>query len=90
LLAAAIDMLAPGGVLVYCTCSLEPQEGEHQVARLLASGAPVTRRPIAPAEIGGLAECLTSEGDLRTLPCHLEDKGGLDGFYAARLVRVDR
>jgi 16S rRNA (cytosine967-C5)-methyltransferase len=90
LLAAAIGMLAPGGVLVYCTCSLEPQEGEHQVARLLASGAPVTRRPIAPAEICGLAECLTSEGDLRTLPCHLEGEGGLDGFYAARLVRVDR
>jgi 16S rRNA (cytosine967-C5)-methyltransferase len=90
LLAAAVSMLAPGGVLVYCTCSLEPKEGERQVARLLASGAPVTRRPIAAAEIGGLAECLTSEGDLRTLPCHLADRGGLDGFYAARLVRAGR
>ncbi len=88
LLAAAVHMLGPGGVLVYCTCSLEPQEGEQQVARLLAAGAPVRRRPIEPAEIGGLAECITPDGDLRTLPCHLGSKGGLDGFYAARLVRA--
>lgn len=88
LLAAAIDMLAPGGVLIYCTCSLEPQEGEHQVARLLAAGAPVRRWPIAAAEIGGLAECVTRDGDLRTLPCHLSALGSIDGFYAARLVRA--
>jgi 16S rRNA (cytosine967-C5)-methyltransferase len=88
LLGAAMDMLAPGGVLVYCTCSLEPQEGAHLVARLIARQAPVRRRPIAPAEIGGLAECITAEGDVRTLPCHLAAFEGLDGFYAARLVRT--
>ncbi len=87
LLGAAIEMLAPGGTLVYCTCSLEPQEGVQQVARLLARGAPVERRPIAPSEIGGLVECLTPEGDLRTLPSQLADVDGLDGFFAARLVR---
>jgi len=43
--------------------------------------------PIIADEIGGLGECLTPDGDLRTLPCHLSDRGGLDGFYAARLVR---
>jgi 16S rRNA (cytosine967-C5)-methyltransferase len=88
LLAAAVNMLAPGGTLVFCTCSLEPQEGVQQVARLLAHGAPVERRRIAPAEIGGLEQCITQEGDLRTLPCHLGEHDGLDGFYAARLVRV--
>jgi len=88
LLAAAVDMLAPGGMLVYCTCSLEPQEGVQQVNRLLARGARVERRAIRPEEIGGLRECLTQDGDLRTLPCHLADFDGLDGFYAARLVRV--
>ena len=87
LLAAAIEMLAPGGMLVYCVCSLEPQEGVQQVARLISRGAPVKRRPVEPHEIGGLAECITKDGDLRTLPCHLAEHDGLDGFYAARLVR---
>jgi 16S rRNA (cytosine967-C5)-methyltransferase len=87
LLAAAVDMLAPGGMLVYCTCSLEPQEGKQQIERLLAQGAPVKRIPVEAAEIGGLRESISAEGDLRTLPCHLADKDGLDGFFAARLVR---
>ncbi|HUZ71344.1 MAG TPA: transcription antitermination factor NusB [Stellaceae bacterium] len=87
LLDAAVDMLAPGGMLIYCTCSLEPQEGIDQVTHLFARGSPVERRPIAADEIGGLAECLTDDGDLRTLPCHLADRDGIDGFYAARLVR---
>jgi 16S rRNA (cytosine967-C5)-methyltransferase len=88
LLAAAVEMLAPGGMLVYCTCSLEPQEGLQQVTRLLAKGAPVTRRPIDAEEIGGLADLVTPEGDLRTLPCYLSEVDGLDGFFAARLVRT--
>ena len=50
------------------------------------------RRPIAAAEVGGLAELVSPDGDLRTLPCHLADPdsrmAGLDGFYAARLVRI--
>jgi 16S rRNA (cytosine967-C5)-methyltransferase len=88
LLGSAVEMLAPGGVLVYCTCSLEPQEGVQQVERLLARGAAVKRWPIEPADIGGLAECVTAAGDLRTLPSHLSQVDGIDGFYAARLVRV--
>ena len=88
LLTAAIEMLAPGGILVYCTCSLEPQEGRQQVERLLARNAPVRRSPVDPDEIGGLRECISAEGDLRTLPCHLGDRDGVDGFFAARLVRV--
>lgn len=88
LLAAAVEMLAPGGVLVFCTCSLEPQEGKQQIERLLAHGAPVKRVPVDPAEIGGLRECVSAEGDLRTLPCHLADREGVDGFFAARLIRT--
>lgn len=87
LLASAIDMLAPNGILVYCTCSLEPQEGKQQVERLLAQGAPVKRVPVDASEIGGLQECISPEGDLRTLPCHLAGREGLDGFFAARLMR---
>jgi 16S rRNA (cytosine967-C5)-methyltransferase len=88
LITAAVEMLAPGGTLVYCTCSLEPQEGVQQVTRLLARGAPIARRPVKAEEIGGLAQCLTPDGDLRTLPNHLSEFDGIDGFFAARLVRT--
>ncbi len=52
-----------------------------------ARGAPIKRVPVDPAEIGGLKECISAEGDVRTLPCHLAELDGLDGFFAARLVR---
>ncbi len=87
LLAHAADLLAPGGRLVYGTCSLEPEEGERQLEAFLAAHADFARLPIAAVELGGLGELVTAAGDLRTLPCHLTEKGGLDGFYAARLVR---
>ena len=88
LLAAASEMVAPGGTLVYCTCSLEVEEGPLQIARFLARGVPFERAPIRPREVGDLAELLTAEGDLRTLPSHFSALEGIDGFYAARLVRA--
>ncbi len=91
LLQKAVALLRPGGTLVYCTCSLEPEEGEEAIAALLAAEPTMRRAPVDAAEVAGLTEILTTEGDLRTLPCHLphEDPrlGGLDGFYAARLVK---
>jgi 16S rRNA (cytosine967-C5)-methyltransferase len=89
LLERAIRLVRPGGMLVYCTCSLEPEEGEQQIARLLASHPEMARRPVEPAEIGGLNEAITKDGDLRTLPCYWGEQGGMDGFFAARLVRND-
>jgi 16S rRNA (cytosine967-C5)-methyltransferase len=88
LLRATIPMLKPGGTLVYCTCSLEPEEGIEQISALLAEGAPLRRIPIQPQEIGGLAELITADGDLRTLPCHLAELGGMDAFFAARLEKI--
>ena len=88
LLAAAVEMVKPGGLLVYTSCSLQPEEGPDQVAQLIASGAPVQRVPIVADEVGGLGEILNQDGDLRSLPCHAADIGGLDGFYAARLRRT--
>jgi 16S rRNA (cytosine967-C5)-methyltransferase len=91
LLKKAVALLKPGGTLVYCTCSLEPEEGEQAVAALLATESAVRRAPVDAGEVAGLSEIITADGDLRTLPCHLphEDPrlGGLDGFYAARLVK---
>ena len=91
LLQRAVALLRPGGTLVYCTCSLEPEEGEPAVAALLAAESGVRRVPIDPAEVAGLGEIVTADGDLRTLPCHLPHAdprlAGLDGFYAARLVK---
>jgi 16S rRNA (cytosine967-C5)-methyltransferase len=91
LLQKAVNRLKPGGMLVYCTCSLEPEEGEQAISALLATEPGMRRVPIEAGEVAGLTEILNPEGDLRTLPCHLphEDPrlGGLDGFYAARLVK---
>jgi 16S rRNA (cytosine967-C5)-methyltransferase len=91
LLKKAVALLKPGGTLVYCTCSLEPEEGEQAIAALLAAESAVRRAPVTASEVAGLSEIVTADGDLRTLPSHLphEDPrlGGLDGFYAARLVK---
>jgi 16S rRNA (cytosine967-C5)-methyltransferase len=87
LLAHAATLLAPGGTLVYCTCSLEPEEGPQQIEAFLKAHPSFARVTIRADEIGGLSEALTKAGDLRTLPCHLADLGGLDGFFAARLTR---
>jgi 16S rRNA (cytosine967-C5)-methyltransferase len=92
LLDRAIALTRPGGLIVYCTCSLEPEEGEHQIESLLRRNSSVRRRPVDSAEVGGLAEVVTPDGDVRTLPCHLPDPeprmAGLDGFFAARLERL--
>ena len=88
LLRAAIDMLEPGGTLVYCTCSLEPEEGRQRIAALQDAGAPVKRQRIEPDEIGAEPGWITEEGDLRTLPCHFGEYDGIDGFYCARLVKL--
>ncbi|HXX25502.1 MAG TPA: transcription antitermination factor NusB [Pseudolabrys sp.] len=92
LLDRALSMLKPGGIMVYCVCSLEPEEGIEQIAALLARNSAVARKPVTMAEVGGRAELVTADGDLRTLPQHLPDPdprwGGLDGFYAARVIKT--
>jgi 16S rRNA (cytosine967-C5)-methyltransferase len=91
LLDNAVRLVRPGGVLVYCTCSLEPEEGPEQIARLLSRTPQFARQPVAPGEYGIPGDWITADGDLRTLPFHLSDAenklSGLDGFYAARLIR---
>jgi 16S rRNA (cytosine967-C5)-methyltransferase len=90
LIAQAVTLVKPGGTLVYCTCSLEPEEGIDVVRELLAGNPSVQRRPITADEVEPAWR--TPDGDLRTLPCHLGDTdsrlAGMDGFYAARLHRI--
>lgn len=88
LLAAAAALVAPGGTLVYAVCSLQRLEGSQQVAAFLESHPAFRRVPLQPAELPGLEALLDANGDLRTLPCHLAEQGGLDGFFAARLTRA--
>ncbi|MFM9890257.1 MAG: transcription antitermination factor NusB [Rickettsiales bacterium] len=128
LLARAWQWLKPGGRLVYCTCSLEPEEGEQQIAAFLAGHADAQLAPIAslssplagerglPLQTRGgnaaeptspppnpqadltppqggsgpkniPAQCITPEGTLRTLPSMMAEQGGMDGFFAAVLVK---
>jgi 16S rRNA (cytosine967-C5)-methyltransferase len=85
----AVTLVRPRGLLVYCTCSLEPEEGEELIEALLGRNGSLARLPAEPAEIGGAGHLITPKGDLRTLPCHaLGPAVGLDGFFAARLRRL--
>lgn len=91
LLEKAAALLEPGGLLVYCTCSLEPEEGAEQIERFLARTPHFKRAPLS-AESDQLApEWITAAGDLRTLPFHdpaPDVAAGMDGFFAARLIRT--
>ena len=91
LLDRALAVTKPGGTLVYCTCSLEPEENEGVIADLFARTPSVRRGPITTADVFGCADFISKDGDLRTLPCHFPDTdsrfAGIDGFYAARLLK---
>jgi 16S rRNA (cytosine967-C5)-methyltransferase len=85
MLANAAAMLRPGGRLVYAVCSLQPEEGEGAIAR---AAAPLRRDPILASELPALPEAITPDGVLRTTPALWPTRGGMDGFFAARLVRT--
>ncbi|TAL27874.1 MAG: methyltransferase domain-containing protein [Alphaproteobacteria bacterium] len=87
LLLNAVKMLKPGGMLIYCTCSLQKAEGEDHAIWLLQQGLPVRMEPIKPDELPGIAEMITDRGELRCLPFHWKDTGGIDGFYVARFLK---
>ncbi len=92
LLDRAATLVKPGGLLVYSTCSLEPEECERQIEALLARNSALTRVPVASSEVGGIDSFVSARGDLRTLPFYLANQNerlsGCDGFYAARLRRL--
>jgi 16S rRNA (cytosine967-C5)-methyltransferase len=87
----ALTLLEPDGTLVYSTCSLEPEEGEAQVAALMMRNPDVVIDPIQPEEVFGQIEWIQPSGLLRTFPYQLDlgtpEWSGTDGFFAARLRR---
>ncbi|MBI1868932.1 MAG: methyltransferase domain-containing protein [Methylocystis sp.] len=91
MLDSAARLLRPNGRIVYCTCSLEPEEGEAQIAAFLRRNPDLRRQPIDPRADAVPSEFVTPDGDLRTIPCHWPSDdprlAGLDGFFAARLMR---
>ena len=85
MLDAALAMLAPNGRLVYCTCSLLPEEGEAQITAALARHAGLKTRPIA---LDGVSpDWISAEGGLRLRPDYWPEIGGMDGFYIAVLSK---
>lgn len=85
LLRAALELVRPGGVLVYAVCSLQREEGNDQIERLVVGGA-VHRVPIREDECAGIGSPDT-DGDVQTFPHHRAAEGGMDGFFVARLRR---
>jgi 16S rRNA (cytosine967-C5)-methyltransferase len=85
----AVKLVRPGGLIVYCTCSLEPEEGVEQMEAALRRHPELERVPVRADELHGADEILTPTGDLRTLPFHRLGGdpigAGMDGFFAARL-----
>lgn len=88
LLVAAASMVKPGGLVIYSTCSMQPEEAELSVNAVLAESGDLKREPLPPNLAGMETEWITPAGDLRTLPSFWSERGGMDGFYAARLKRV--
>ena len=89
LLAQAAQFVRPGGTLLYCTCSLMPKEGQPRVDKFLQSVPDFRLIPILSVSGLALPQDAFSDGSLRSLPYYLEDKGGMDGFFIARLGRVE-
>lgn len=90
LLRHALTLVRPGGELVFSNCSLDPSEGEEMIVRVLADHPDWRIDPIDPAAWPGLEAAISPRGEFRTTPAMLPatagHAGGLDGFYAVRLV----
>ncbi len=88
LIDAAFAMLRPGGRMVYAVCSLQPEEGPARIAAAIARlGARMGAR-LDPINLPGMPEAVTAEGTIRTTPALWPERGGMDGFFAARLIRA--
>lgn len=92
LLGRAVELVRPGGRIVFSNCSLDPSEGEALLERFLAERTDIRLDPVLPGEVAGIGPFVTERGTLRTTPADLDlgtpALSGMDGFFAARLVRL--
>lgn len=92
LLDNAVTLLRPGGYVVYCTCSLEPEEGINQVEQMLKKHSGIRLEPIDAARLGAQDAWLRPPGMIRTLPHQMpaDDPAlsGIDGFFIAKLHKI--
>ena len=90
LLRHALTLVKPDGIVVFSNCSLDRSEGEDMVVRLVGEGL-CEHVPAKASDWPGLEEAITEKGEFRTTPAMIAPEGqfagGLDGFYAARLVK---
>ena len=86
LLLAGAQLLKPGGKLIFCTCSIQTEEGEQQIEKFLKLNRSFERQSISKEEVGGYSCFINEKGDLRILPFFLKELGGIDGFFASRLI----
>ena len=87
--AIVAHFLKPGGRLVYAVCSLQPEEGAPRIGAALARGG-IRLAPFSRGDLPALPEALTTDGYVRTHPGLWSDRGGMDGFFIARLERLER
>ena len=75
------------GIILYCTCSLFPAEGEEQISQFLKMNPGWIQKVICPKSLNLESKWVDKKGGLRLRPDYLFEFGGMDGFYAAILVK---
>ena len=88
LLDAAWDLLKEGGTLLYCTCSLEKEEGEHQIENFIKRKKNSLLDKINNNEINKKLNVSNQNKWLRIFPNSLNYEGGNDGFFIARIKKI--
>lgn len=89
LLDSASKMLKSGGILIYSVCSLEKEEGENQIVDFIKKNSKFIIDPIKESEIDITKKAITKEGFIKTLPFFNSEEGGMDGFFIARLIKIN-
>ena len=87
LLPKAASLVRAGGTLLYATCSLQSDEGSPRIDKFLQSMPDFRLNPLLAVPSLELPDDAFREGFLRSIPYYHDDKGGMDGFFIARLVR---